>query len=458
MRGNKIPVFFFVLLTLFVISILLLIVSESYLVIFLGWEGLGITSFLLIVFYQNWIRLRGGLMTLLTNRLGDRVLLIRFSYWLSLRLLSSIYQKGTVLAFFLFLLVTLTKRAQVPFTRWLPAAIAAPTPVRALVHSSTLVTAGIWLLVRFSQIRVQLSWALLMLGRVTLLLASIAALMEVDGKKVVALSTLRQLGLMFMALSLGNRLICLFHLLIHAFAKANLFLMVGNFLHMRFSQQDYRQLSSGIERGTIFIIMFVSVLRLRGIIFSRGFFSKDSILLREFNIIRSLLSWIILIRIISLTFAYCLKLIFSLTLIGGYHLLIHKIYNPIILYPSVLLVIFSIYLGYFIFSNMEYLIVFSQRTSGLYWSYLIITVIVLALRFKVSPFFWGRWFILQVKLVKMIIFKFNKIFKGLSQLFSSTFLESGFLLYRLSYSNVLYRQVIRMGYILTWVSIVLLLL
>lgn len=456
--GNKIPVFFFVLLTSFVISMLLLILSESYLVIFLGWEGLGITSFLLIVFYQNWIRLRGGLITLLTNRLGDRVLLIRFSYWLSLRLLSFIYQKGTILAFLLFLLVTLTKRAQVPFTRWLPAAIAAPTPVRALVHSSTLVTAGVWLLVRFNQMRVQLSWALLMLGRVTLILASIAALMEVDGKKVVALSTLRQLGLIFMAISLGNRLICLFHLLIHAFAKANLFLIVGNFLHIRFSQQDYRQLSSGVERGTIFIVMFVSILRLRGVIFSRGFFSKDSILIGEFNLMRSFLSWMILIRIISLTFAYCLKLIFSLTLIEGFHLLVHKTYNPMIVYPSVLLVIFSIYLGYFIFNNMEYLMVFSQRTSGLYWSYLIIVVIVLVVRFKISPLFWGKWFTLQVKLVKTNAFKLNRNFKGLSQLFSSATLESRFLIYRLAYSNVLYSQIIRIGYILTWISMVLLLL
>lgn len=457
-RGNKIPVFFFVLLTSFVISILLLILSESYLVIFLGWEGLGITSFLLIVFYQNWVRLRGGLMTLLTNRLGDRVLLIRFSYWLSLRLLSPVYQKGAILAFLLFLLVALTKRAQVPFTRWLPAAIAAPTPVRALVHSSTLVTAGIWLLVRFNQMRVQLSWTLLILGRVTLLLASIAALIEVDGKKVVALSTLRQLGLIFMALSLGNRLICLFHLLIHAFAKANLFLIVGNFLHMRFSQQDYRQLSTGVEGSTIFLIMFVSILSLSGIIFSRGFFSKDSILLREFNLIGSFLSWLILFRIISLTLAYCLKLIFSLTLIEGFHLLIHKTYNPIILYPSMLLVVFSVCLGYSIFNNIEYLMVISQRTSGLYWTYLIIAIIILAVRFKVSPFFWGRWFVLQVKLVKISVFESNKSIKHLSQLFSSATLESNFLLYRLSYSNVLYSQIIRIGYILTWISIVMLLL
>jgi NADH-ubiquinone oxidoreductase chain 5 len=209
---------------------------------------------------------------------------------MSLTLVSHIYQGGGILAFFLFLLVTLTKRAQAPFTSWLPAAMAAPTPVSALVHSSTLVTAGVWLLIRFRQKRVYLSYSLLVLGGITLLLARMAALIEVDGKKVVALSTLRQLGLMFIAISLGNNIICLFHLLIHAFAKANLFLIVGNFLHMRFSQQDYRQLSTGVEKRAVFLVIFVSVLRLRGIVFSRGFFSKDSILLREFNLISRVLT------------------------------------------------------------------------------------------------------------------------------------------------------------------------
>src|SRR5581483_1814987 len=172
-----------------------------------------------------------------------------------------------------------------------------------------------------------LASALLILGTITLMLASMAALIEVDGKKVVALSTLRQLGLIFMSISLGNSLICLFHLLIHAFAKANLFLIVGNFLHIRFSQQDYRQLSSGIERRTIFLVIFVRVFRLRGVVFSRGFFSKDSILLREFNLIRSIFAWLILLRIISLTLAYCLKLIFSFSLIEDFQLLTHTSYS-----------------------------------------------------------------------------------------------------------------------------------
>jgi len=221
----------------------------------------------------------------------------------------------------------------------------------------------------------------------TLVLASIAALIEADGKKVVALSTLRQLGLIFIALSLGNSLICLFHLLMHAFAKANLFLIVGNFLHMRFSQQDYRQLSSGVERGTIFLIIFVRVFSLRGIIYSRGFFSKDSILLREFNLIRSILSWLVLLRIISLTLAYCLKLVLSFVLLENYQLLTHTSYNPIALVPRVLLVVFSIYLGYIIFNNVEFLIVFSKRTSGFYWTYLIAGVIVIAFSYIISPIF-----------------------------------------------------------------------
>jgi len=456
--GNSMPTFFFALLTRFVVSMLLLILRESYLTIFLGWEGLGITSFLLIIFYQNWISLGGGLITLLTNRLGDRVLLISFSYWVRLRLRSSIYQKGSIAAFFLFLLVTLTKRAQIPFTSWLPAAMAAPTPVSALVHSSTLVTAGVWLLVRFRQARLSFTIALLVLGTVTLVLASIAALIEADGKKVVALSTLRQLGLIFIAISLGNSLICLFHLLMHAFAKANLFLIVGNFLHMRFSQQDYRQLSSGVERGTIFLIIFVRVFSLRGIIYSRGFFSKDSILLREFNLIRSTFSWLVLLRIISLTLAYCIKLVFSFVLLENYQLLTHTNYNPIALVPRILLVVFSTYLGYIIFNNIEFLIVFSKRTSGLYWTYLIAGVIVIAFSYTVSPLFWGKWFLLQLKLLKAITITSLSSIKELSQAFSSTFLEGNYLLMRLSYPSTLYRQLIRIGYILTWISIILILI
>jgi len=354
--------------------------------------------------------------------------------------------------------VTLTKRAQIPFTRWLPAAMAAPTPVRALVHSSTLVTAGVWLLVRFRQMSIYLCCILLIVGATTLILARMGALMEVDGKKVVALSTLRQLGLMFMAISLGNRLICLFHLLIHAFAKANLFLIVGNFLHIRFSQQDSRQLSSGVERRTIFIAIFIRVFRLRGVTFSRGFFSKDSILISEFNLMRNTLSWLILIRIISLTLAYCIKLVSSLIKIESFNLSIHLNYSPISLFPNLLLVFFRVFLGYIIFNNIQHLIIFSKRNSGLYWLYLILRVVILILSYIVSPIFWGKWFALQVKLFKEMNSRLLRVLKKVSQLFSSTFLEGSYLMLGLRHSGSLYTQLTRIGYILTWISLILLLL
>jgi len=157
-----------------------------------------------------------------------------------------------------------------------------------LVHSSTLVTAGIWLIIRFGS--TSMVWWLVWFsfGTMTLMVARTAAMAESDGKKVVALSTLRQLGLIFISLSAGAPFVCLFHLLIHALAKANLFLVVGNLLHLRFSQQDARQLSTGSEDLSRSLIILISILSLRGVAFSSGFLSKDLILLNHFSKINSI--------------------------------------------------------------------------------------------------------------------------------------------------------------------------
>jgi len=173
---------FFFLLLLFVISILILTLANSFIIVFLGWEGLGVTSFLLIIFYQNWIRFKGGLLTLLTNRIGDAIILLCFAYRIILRSIFNLRFFLRFTWFFLFIILTFTKSAQVPFTRWLPAAIAAPTPVRALVHRSTLVTAGIWLLVRFRQLTLIINLLKLIFGILTLIVARFAALVEIDGK------------------------------------------------------------------------------------------------------------------------------------------------------------------------------------------------------------------------------------------------------------------------------------
>jgi NADH:ubiquinone oxidoreductase subunit 5 (subunit L)/multisubunit Na+/H+ antiporter MnhA subunit len=129
-----------------------------------------------------------------------------------------------------------------------------------------------------------------MLGSVTLFIARIAALSEIDAKKIVALSTLSQLGLMVLALFSGGVFICLFHLLIHALAKACLFLIVGRMIHFRFSQQDIRQISTGLEIIRIFIISFIRIIRLCGILFSSGFFSKESILITQYSVLNRMLT------------------------------------------------------------------------------------------------------------------------------------------------------------------------
>jgi len=142
----------------------------------------------------------------------------------------------------------------------------------------------------------------------TLTLARLSAFLELDAKKIVALSTLRQLGLIVTSLSLGTATICLYHVLTHAVAKANLFLVVGNYLHSQFSQQDARKLSSGEERLNLALGLFLRVISLSGVLFVSGFYSKEIILLESRILARSAMSFILMCLIASLTLGYCLKL------------------------------------------------------------------------------------------------------------------------------------------------------
>jgi NADH-ubiquinone oxidoreductase chain 5 len=163
--------------------------------------------------------------------------------------------------------------------------MAAPTPVRALVHSSTLVTAGIWLLIQFNQLIVISRVLLFSIGLVTLILARTFALIEVDGKKIVALSTLSQLGLIVFAIAVGGIQTCLFHLFIHALAKANLFIIVGGLIRTRFSNQDIREIGKALNSSVNYnLFIFIRILRLRGRLFISGFFSKDMILINHLTI------------------------------------------------------------------------------------------------------------------------------------------------------------------------------
>nr|BDC91889.1 NADH dehydrogenase subunit 5 [Notomastus sp. GK-2021] len=268
------------ILFLFVLSMNILIYSSSLVGLLLGWDGLGLTSFLLVMYYQNPYAAGASLITALTNRLGDVALILLVTAGASLGHWQITSMSLCLPAAILLVFGAMTKSAQFPFCSWLPQAMAAPTPVSALVHSSTLVTAGVYLLIRFfPMLPSSILHLLTLAGASTMLLASVSACYEFDLKKVVAYSTLSQLGLMFVALGLGAPLLALFHLLTHAMFKAVLFLCVGICIHYHLHMQDIRFMGNLSHRLPVtHSIMLIANLALCGTPFLAGFYSKEPIL------------------------------------------------------------------------------------------------------------------------------------------------------------------------------------
>jgi len=312
-KEEKLFSYFFLIVFLFVLSMLILTLSNSIFIIFIGWDGLGITSFILIIFYNNWKRINNSVITLIRNRIGDGIILLFFGLilWDLFYCLNSIF---ILLRISLVIFISITKRAQTPVSAWLPAAIAAPTPVRALVHSSTLVRAGVVLLLKFFfMLNIKtFQIFLFFVGLLTIIVAGISSLIEIDFKKLVALSTLRQIGILFFILGLGRKWFSVFHFLSHAFFKSCLFLIVGTGLHFIFSQQDWRSYNfiSSFSISSRFI-MFLCLICLCGLFFSSGFVSKDIILDFINNKKISLLFIYLFLFSLFLTFAYSIRLFFS---------------------------------------------------------------------------------------------------------------------------------------------------
>nr|WCS91954.1 NADH dehydrogenase subunit 5 [Dyscolus diopsis] len=278
---------FIMLVLMFVFSMMLLIISPNLISILLGWDGLGLVSYCLVIYYQNVKSYNAGMLTALMNRIGDVMLLIAISWMLNYGSWNYIfymdYMKNDLYMQIIGLLVmvaAMTKSAQIPFSSWLPAAMAAPTPVSALVHSSTLVTAGIYLLIRFNVIlNENLCLFLLLIATLTMFMAGLGANFEFDLKKIIALSTLSQLGLMMSILSMGNYKLAFFHLLTHALFKALLFMCAGAIIHNLKDMQDIRFMGNlMVQMPLTCICMNVSNLALCGMPFLAGFYSKDLIL------------------------------------------------------------------------------------------------------------------------------------------------------------------------------------
>ena len=291
---------FFSFLNLFVFSMLVLVLGANFVILFIGWEGVGLCSYLLIGFWnKNTSYNNAAKKAFIINRVGDLGFLLGiFLIYLTFDSVqyAEVFQKastmqigaGVATAITLLLFVGATgKSAQLPLYTWLPDAMAGPTPVSALIHAATMVTAGIYMILRANvlfTLAPDTLEVIAIVGAATALFAATIGLAQNDIKKVLAYSTVSQLGYMFLALGVMGYSTSLFHVLTHAFFKALMFLGAGSVIHAMSNEQDMRRMG-GLRKALpiTFITFFVGCLAIAGIPPFAGFFSKDEILLHAFE-------------------------------------------------------------------------------------------------------------------------------------------------------------------------------
>lgn len=316
---------FFAYLNLFVFSMFLLVMGGNFIVLFFGWEGVGLCSYLLIGFwFKNVEYGHAARKAFIMNRIGDLGLLL--GIFLIYKTFGSVNYNEIQLSlasgnFSPVVLTTITmclfvgamgKSAQIPLYTWLPDAMAGPTPVSALIHAATMVTAGIYLVVRNATMFELAPFTLdfiLYIGLATSLFAAIIGLFQDDIKKVLAYSTVSQLGLMFVALGVGAYTSAMFHLTTHAFFKALLFLGAGSVIHAMSGEQNIKfmgGLKSKIK--TTHLTFLIGTLAIIGFPFLAGFFSKDEILEKVFA--HSPVLWALTVLSSAITVIYMLRLYF----------------------------------------------------------------------------------------------------------------------------------------------------
>lgn len=421
---RKILKYFFIIKLIFVLSIIVLLTSESFFVLFLGWDGLGITSYLLVIFYLNWKSQNAGIITILSNRFGDFLLFILFVYIRlnNLFLISSINLIISKTFIVLISIICFTKRAQFPFSSWLPFAIAAPTPISSLVHSSTLVTAGIIVILQIidffsSSFLIQI---IMVFRLLTINYSGLLRVYEKDFKKIIALSTLNQLSFIFLTIRINLKFCAFFHLNTHAIFKRILFINIGILIHLILNQQDKR-----LYRNLLFLFNFIiissflSLINLIGGIFLRGFFSKDIIL--EFFFSKNFNLFLIFLFLWSVlfTFFYSLR-IFKVQIFVFKKNIIYTNNFIFLIIPSILIRYFRLFFGKIFFCN----IINIFFCNFLYFSQ---KFIILSLIFLISLFFiffkkilyFSRFYIFSIILLDFFVLSLKKIKNKLIFLFYS---------------------------------------
>ena len=327
MKGDENYAKFFSYLNLFIFFMIVLVSGSNLLMMFIGWEGVGLCSYLLIGFWhKNQSYNDAAKKAFIMNRIGDLgfligVFILGFLFQtLDYMTIKEALMQGTnhqinmwlgwaTLALFI---GAAGKSAQIPLYTWLPDAMAGPTPVSALIHAATMVTAGIFMITRLNFVFDLTPWVqdiIAVVGALTALFAATIGLVQNDIKKVLAYSTVSQLGLMFMALGFGAYEIAVFHVITHAFFKACLFLGSGSVIHAMGGEQDMRKMG-GLRKfmSVTFITFLLATLAISGIPPFAGFFSKDEILMVAFH--ENKVLWILAAVASIMTAFYMFRLLF----------------------------------------------------------------------------------------------------------------------------------------------------
>nr|YP_010041404.1 NADH dehydrogenase subunit 5 [Pisolithus tinctorius]QPA36182.1 NADH dehydrogenase subunit 5 [Pisolithus tinctorius] len=358
---------FFSYLSLFTFFMLLLVSGANYFVMFIGWEGIGVVSYLLINFYYTRIQAnKAAILALTMNRVGDMGLSIGFfalfaffgslDYSTIFSLASYMNETALTIISLLLLMGAMAKSAQIPLHSWLPGSMEAPTPVSALLHAATLVTAGLYLLVRSSPILEYSPTALLiitLIGSTTAFFAATCGLVQNDLKRIIAFSTISQLGYMVMAVGLSQYNVALMHVVNHAFFKALLFLGAGAVIHSFADEQDIRKMGGLIKfLPFTYTTMLIGSLSLLATPWLTGFYSKDLIIELAFGqyAFSGIYAYILGSLTAGLTAFYSFRLIslVFLTVPNG----IKKVYlnshesNMAVVIPLAILALFSIFFGF----------------------------------------------------------------------------------------------------------------
>jgi NADH-ubiquinone oxidoreductase chain 5 len=358
---------FFSYLSLFTFMMVILVTSNNYLVMFVGWEGVGVCSYLLVSFWFTRIAAnQSSISAFLTNRVGDCLFTVGMFIiiWSTGNLdystifsLSPYINENIILLIGICLLIgAMAKSSQIGLHVWLPMAMEGPTPVSALIHAATMVTAGVYLLIRTSPL-IEYSNTILIiclwLGAITTMSSSLIGFFQQDIKKIIAYSTMSQLGMMVIAIGLSSYNVALFHLINHAFYKALLFLGAGSIIHAVYDNQDLRKYGGlKLYLPLSYTVILIASLSLIALPFMSGFYSKDFILESAFGqfFFSSIVVYFIAIIGASFTTMYSIKILYLAFISNPNGLLIdykntHEgdIFMSL---PLIILAIFSIFFGY----------------------------------------------------------------------------------------------------------------